>query len=449
MNKNVRQLTECLRETFSPEFIDRVSKKTKFVQRESQLTADKFLFLCTFYGDSICKESLSKLSAILAAEDNILISPQALHERFNEYSVEFLKNILKELLLRQNSFLAKDNKVKNLFNRINVVDSTGFKISDNLKDVYPGTGGHSASAAIKIQLNYDILSGQFLACDLTNGSKNDSEYLPEIQKFIQPKDLFLKDLGYFKMEDLNIIDVRKAYYISKIKKYTIISIYDGKKYSQVDILEKVKDLNPGEILDIPHVALGSKKNLKSRLIITKLSEENKIKRQIRDKEENKGKKRRMDPERLDLWNSINIYITNISEDDLDAAQIHDLYTLRWQVEIMFKVWKSIFKINNIKKVQQYRFECFIYGKLLSILINSMIVFKAKNSLPKHSKEISELKAFAVTKEMTCKFKQLLRGKISDFTRHLNGVFKSIYIFSCKTKSKKKKTSGDILNSIRI
>lgn len=79
----------------------------------------------------------------------------------------------------------------------------------------------------------------------------------------------------------------------------------------------------------------------------------------------------------------------------------------------------------------------------------MLVFKAKNNLLKQSKEISELKAFAVTKEFTCKFKQLLRGKISDFTRYINGIFKSIYMFSCKTKSKKKKTSGDILNSIRI
>ncbi|QCH26945.1 hypothetical protein EZN00_00534 [Clostridium tyrobutyricum] len=60
MNKNVRQLTECLRETFSSQFINEISKKTKFVQLESELAADKFLFLCTFYGVIVNKNSSKK-----------------------------------------------------------------------------------------------------------------------------------------------------------------------------------------------------------------------------------------------------------------------------------------------------------------------------------------------------------------------------------------------------
>ena len=221
-----------------------------------------------------------------------------------------------------------------MFNRINVVDSTAFKISDNLKDVYKGTGSNSAIAAVKIQLQYDILSGKFLACDVSKGSKNDSQYIPDTQKPIQPNDLILKDLGYFKMDDLNIIKEKQAFFISKIKKECIVSIYDGKKYSQVDLLEMVKDLKEGEMLDIPQAAIGAKKELKIRLVVTKLSEENRRKREIRDREQHEQHKRhksRMDDDRLELWNSINIYITNIDENMLEPGRIHDVYSLRWTI----------------------------------------------------------------------------------------------------------------------
>ncbi|EME8127427.1 transposase [Enterococcus faecium] len=30
-------------------------------------------------------------------------------------------------------------------------------------------------------------------------------------------------------------------------------------------------------------------------------------------------------------------------------QVHSLYSLRWQIELLFKTWKSTFNINQIKK----------------------------------------------------------------------------------------------------
>ena len=61
------------------------------------------------------------------------------------------------------------------------------------------------------------------------------------------------------------------------------------------------------------------------------------------------------------FNSVNAYISNVSDKIFDSPQIHELYTARWQIEIMFKIWKSIFKINEVKKVKTKRFKGFIYG----------------------------------------------------------------------------------------
>jgi IS4 transposase len=61
---------------------------------------------------------------------------------------------------------------------------------------------------------------------------------------------------------------------------------------------------------------------------------------------------------------LNIFITNISAEVLELEQIHSVYTLRWQIELVFKVWKSIGKIHKVKKMKQERFESYLYAKIV-------------------------------------------------------------------------------------
>lgn len=114
----------------------------------------------------------------------------------------------------------------------------------------------------------------------------------------------------------------------------------------------------GETIELKDVYVGSKKEFRSRLIVTKLTEENKNKREIAHKENIRKKCQVFKQGRMD-FNSVNAYMSNVSDKILDSTQIHELYTLRWQIEIMFKIWKSIFKINEVKKVKIERFKYFL------------------------------------------------------------------------------------------
>ena len=45
---------------------------------------------------------------------------------------------------------------------------------------------------------------------------------------------------------------------------------------------------------------------------------------------------------------MNVYITNTSLEGVPTNYVHSLYSLRWQIEILFKTWKSFLKLMNVK-----------------------------------------------------------------------------------------------------
>jgi hypothetical protein len=62
------------------------------------------------------------------------------------------------------------------FLRIRILDSTTFQVPNSLAEHYPGAGGCGHTAGVKIQLEYDLHSGQFLNLDVGAGKKNDKTF---------------------------------------------------------------------------------------------------------------------------------------------------------------------------------------------------------------------------------------------------------------------------------
>ncbi|MEG0517196.1 MAG: IS4 family transposase, partial [Cetobacterium sp.] len=340
--------------------------------------------------------------------------------------------------------------------------STGFALPKEFKKEFPGSGGSGSPSSIKIQLQYELLTGSFMRIDISSGTQNDAEYLKTMKKDKERKDLKLADLGYFKVEYLRQIARSGASFISKVKsntslyiknpnpeRYKVGTIKKSSEYIKIDILELAKPLTEGETIELKDIYIGSKKELKSRLIVTKLTEENKIKREITHQENIKKKRGTLKQSRID-FNSINAYITNVSPEILTDTQVHDLYTLRWQIEIMFKVWKSIFKINHVKKVKMERFKCFLYGRLISLLLSSSIVFTAKNIIMEEDdKEISEIKSFGALAQYLPKLAhEIFKGELC-IIRILKRIILNFKRFSIKSRKKHKKTVFDILEIINL
>jgi len=377
---NLFKLSRKMQEVFSEKFIKRVAFRTKFIQRKSKLDAEKFLSLCVFHNDDLCTSSLEKLVAELAAKENINLSAQGLNDRFNEYSVEFMKQIFNETMQNNSEILKSNGKFSSSnFNRIRIADSTEFVLPKEFQKYYKGFSSKGSESCAKIQLEYDLNTGAFINLDILDGNSSDAGYLPNLYYDIEPGDLHIKDLGYFDTYYFNVIKQKEAYFLSRLKATVSAYVNENGKYKRLDILKISKDLIEGEILEVPQVYISRNRKIECRLIIIKLTEEQKKKRkEIKEKTmRRKGKTSSSVP---DGFNDIGIYITNVPPNLLSKESVHDVYSLRWQIEIMFKIWKSIFKIHAAKNVKIERFYCCLYGKLISILINSDIFFTLKKTV---------------------------------------------------------------------
>ncbi len=113
-------------------------------------------------------------------------------------------------------------------------------------------------------------------------------------------------------------------------------------------------------------------------------------------------------------------------------------TLRWQIEILFKTWKSFFQIHKCKEIKKERLECHLYGQLISILLCTSTMFKMRQLLlNKKKKELSEYKSIYMIKNYYLLFYQEL-SKI--FLRLFNLLEKN----GRKSHRYEKKTVFDIL-----
>ncbi len=140
-------LSNTIGEIFSSTYLEKMARETGFIQREGKLKAKDFISLCTFLNDQSGEKSLNQLCSTLDSNRNVNLSSEGLNQRFNDSAVTFLKRIftdtLSKKLLDHSGFT---HKFRGYFNRIRILDSTGFGLPDSCSELYKGSTGAGAAA---------------------------------------------------------------------------------------------------------------------------------------------------------------------------------------------------------------------------------------------------------------------------------------------------------------
>ncbi|MED0958301.1 transposase, partial [Bacillus paramycoides] len=144
--------------------------------------------------------------------------------------------------------------------------STTFQVPDRFAATYPGAGGCSHTAGVKIQLEYDLLSGEFSDVKIEPGKRSDQAYGATRMDMTQKNELYIRDLGYFHLQDFKSIQDKEGYYLSRLKLPTKIYrkefetvVFKTKPaqlrlvYIQIHLEDIMNQLQPGQVYELHDV----------------------------------------------------------------------------------------------------------------------------------------------------------------------------------------------------
>lgn len=339
------------------------------------------------------KASLTDYATDLAIYHKVTISKQSLDERLNPKAVDFVKYLLDESISEFTQNCISTN-VFDGFKKVKIKDSSSFQLPDNMQYLYPGNGGSSSDATARIQFEYDLKTSQVEELKVQSANINDYKNAHDTIGNIEEGELIIRDLGYVTLDILEQINKVGAFYLNRIQMRTAIYEKKNGKYERISFKTIERSLRKkSSPFMVKDVYVGNRRYMPARVIFAMVPEDKKkerYKRQLKKAERRGYKPHAGVLEAIGL----NIFITNTTEEQIPAAELFNVYRLRWQIELVFKSWKQICQINQMKKAQTSRCEVFIYTQLLWVILNwSILAIITSYLFVKKGKSLSLYKSF--------------------------------------------------------
>jgi len=422
---------------------ENIGKETGFTKREGNLKATTFIMAF-----SLCLLDMHKLTLKNIAgkceefQYGLKISRQAIFSRLKIGKIlmkEALEKTTNEILFRKISL--ETMEVLKQFSDIKITDSTTISLPNKLEEIWKGLGGNNSNSAVKIQTTYSTIKKNFEKFELSSATVSDADYTKTILKNLKCGELSINDRGYYSIEFFEGVIKKLAFFISRVKSNTVFYVRSKEntdKYERIDITDFLR--NSSGIFDMNLYIKGTGgKMLEVRVVAMQLPE-----LAINQKRRNANKAQKSEGNTLSEREGIllewNTLITNVPDDMLEVKTINELYRMRWQIELIFKGFKSGLSFDDVGNVGKDYFECIIYGRLIIATAVSWMFSMYSFFVYSKCKELLSIQQFMDN------FRNVI-GKIlnaiKDNSLELSKIFEDMAQKS-KFEKRKRKTTEQIL-----
>jgi hypothetical protein len=294
----------------------------------------------------------------------VYLTAQGLDERWSEQAVTLLRQVF-EVALAQ-VVLADPVAVPLLQRFAGVVleDSSSVHLPDGFQDLFAGCGGSQNSkgtaAAFKLFVRLDMLRGRLECSELFSGRHADTR-TPFLSAPHVPRTLYVRDRGFADLHRWQEEARHEEYTLSYYKKGTHLFTRSGQP---LNLLEWVKTV---EFQAEMKVLVGAKARVPMRLLIERVPEPMRDQRvaRIQREAQSHGRTPSAENEELAGWTLV---LTNAEPELLSLEEAMIVVRLRWQLELLFKLWKQDGLLDQWRSQKRTRILCEIYAKLIGLLL---------------------------------------------------------------------------------
>jgi hypothetical protein len=405
------------------------------VQRERKLTGDVMAKMLVIGCLETPGAKLNDLADVCNGM-GIRVSTQAINERINRQCVVLMERLLGEAMGHFYTRIGITAHVLSQFSQINLLDSTQLELPARLKEVFPGSGGNASLAALKLQVSVDYLRGQLNALEVGAANVPDQR-CPLLLDLARPESLSLFDLGYHDLSTLAVFDQRRAYFLTRF--HHQVNVYarveDAEKLDLVKWLREATDDQYERQLFI-----GAEERVPVRVLFQRCAPEvaQQRRRQAHQREKKHGWQYSQAYYAFLDWH---IVITNVPATMLSAEQVFTFYRVRWQIELMFKTWKSQAGLDQVPQARLARIICQLYANLIGFFIFYWLVAPYRFVA---ERELSLPKAFSLFRRRLRRFVDAILYDWSRLPDVLRRFADDLARFALKDKRKKEPSTFTLL-----
>ena len=367
-----------------------LERETGFVERSTaQLDGPTFSQTTVFGWMDTPEASYPQLRHV-AASLGVPVSSQAVEQRFGEESAVLLRELLQEAVGEVLSSEASAPELLSRFNGVYVQDGTIISLPAELRDEWRGCGGSTpevGQSSMQVQVRLDLAQGGMQGPWLQEGRA--AERSGEAHEAPLPQGcLYNVDAGYFTLAQMRAHGKAGCYWLTAANAGTLLIDERGQCWDLVSFLGAQR----ADEVDV-QVCLGKRERLPVRLVARRVSAEQAERRRksatgivarrakgvprpnARTRRATKGRRprtrRKTSKARWQLldWS---IVITNVPKELLSIDEVLVLARCRWQIELCWKLWKQVGKVDTWRSAKPYRILTEIYAKLLGCLITHWV-----------------------------------------------------------------------------
>jgi hypothetical protein len=431
------------------EVCQEAAERSEVIRRKRKFTASTLLqtFVMGFLKNP---QASDEDLAQMAAQCGVEVTPQAIERRHTPRLARFLQEVAQQcgkIVVGSDKALAP---ILERFTSVSIKDGSAIQLPESEQEEFPGCGGSygAGKAALKLQTEFELRSGR-VTFDIESGRTPDGGS-PRQRELHGSGSLHIRDLGYFNVDVFAEQDAAGEYFLSRLQFGTDVLLRerdeDAGLETAVDVGSSAKLMawlakQDVAFVDRP-IFLGRAKKLRCRLIAWRLPPAQANRRRQKLREELKRKGREPSADRL-AWCDWTILVTNVPVEMLTAAEAAVLYRARWQVELLFKRWKSLNLIAELSGSTEVRQMIRVWSRLVASLLQHWLLLGWVWGDPSKSwtKVCQAIRGFAG------QLASSLRNSI-DLQRVLSELCR-VFSKSCRRNRRSKPGTMELLNDVEL
>ena len=363
-----RLLQQRVFSLFSREEVEELAIIAGYTQRRDRgIPPFEFALGCMLAATCEAKRSFATVWRFLLSAFGINVARSAVTQRFDKGSADLMETLFLLAVERiqtpdQPELLGK----LQAFKEVLAHDGSVIKLAAILAKLSPSTRTNSVAAAAEVHATVDLVHRRIRNVVLTG--ERESELAVAKQKGIEAGVLYMSDLGYFEHDYFESIKLADAHVLSRLEQNsnpTVTAVRHGVIARSRSVGMKLNDLQfckTQETFDLDAQFKTSAGHVELRVVGCY----------------------NPDTQRY------HCYATTLPAEQFSVEELGILYTLRWIIELFFKLMKSSLHMDHVATGSADAVRTHLYSSLLAAVVLSAVAGTAAEAAKIPASRISPL-----------------------------------------------------------